>query len=123
VQLLKLVLSFLAGLGTAVLLAALLNIGEVEAIQYGVVSERTIVVQVVSAPGVRCGITDVDESPQQVRIVAMCYRPFFFSAPLSGVPRWFVVKLQDPLAGRSVIDGSRSPAAECSDPLCGASAT
>lgn len=113
-------LVFLAGAATVVVLVVLLNQGTVAPIAYGVLSDRMVVVRVLGAPGVRCDIAKVDESPQDVRIAAKCYPPPFSSGELSGVPLWFVVKLQDPLAGRSVIDGSGSPAERCSDQLCGA---
>lgn len=117
---LKWAAAFLGGAATAVLLAALLDQGESVPIRYGVLSAHTVVVEVIHAPGVRCGLAGVEESPQDIRILARCYPPLFFSGSLAAVPRWYVVKLHEPLAGRSVMDGSGTPAEECSDQLCGA---
>jgi hypothetical protein len=73
---------------------------------YRVVDDLTVVAGTISGPGATVGVTNVTETPSTVTITVSTF--LFELGPQAGVgyPYESVAKLQDPLEGRTVIDGS-----------------
>lgn len=86
-------------------------------IGYWSIDDRTLGVVVLDSPNLSCAVAGVDESVDAVRIHARCNERVI---PVSGTGMAqqyvFQVALQVPLAGRSVYDGTGTPAQACQKP-------
>jgi hypothetical protein len=73
---------------------------------YRVVDDQTLVVGTVEGPGAWTRVTSVSETPSTITITvsSLLFRPGPGTAV--GVPVESVAKLHDPIAGRTVLDGS-----------------
>jgi hypothetical protein len=73
---------------------------------YRVVDERTLVVGTVTGPGAWTRVTSVTETPVTVTITVSSLLVQFGPGAAVGVPVESAAKLHDPIASRTVIDGS-----------------
>jgi hypothetical protein len=73
---------------------------------YRVVDERTLVVGTVTGPGAWTRVTSVIETPSTVTITVSSLLVQLGPGTAVGVPVESTAKLRDPIASRTVIDGS-----------------
>jgi len=88
-------------------------------IDYWIVDDQTLGVGVVGGIHETCSITKTTETAVEVRVTAQCREPFFPGAGTAvGFEYEFVVRLDEPLDNRVVVDGSGNPAHRCTYPGC-----
>ena len=73
---------------------------------YRVVDERTLVVGTVAGPGAWTRVTSVIETPSTVTVTVSSLFVRVGPGTAEGVPVESTVTLHDPIAGRTVMDGS-----------------
>jgi len=88
-------------------------------VSYWAIDDRTLGVIVLDALSIKCAVSDVTETAQDVRIDANCAEPFLSTGSAGAAQRnEFQIELENPLANRSVFDGLGNPARRCSTQQC-----
>jgi hypothetical protein len=113
-RLLRLGLSVVLALGLAGCGPAAMSIS------YWIIDDRTIGVEALDGPNETCAVARTLETSTDVVVVVECQRPFLSAGSTgAGYPYQFVVPLETPLAGRTVLDAFAAPAALCAAARCG----
>jgi len=113
------IVALFVGIVAAVYLALFTTHDVQKPVSYWVVDDHTLGVLVVDAPNIKCAVSAVGETSQEVRIVAACAEPFLSTGSAGAAQRSeFQVNLSSPLADRSVVDAFGNAAAHCPEPRC-----
>lgn len=90
----------------------------VRPIAYWVIDETTLGVAVTDAPGIRCAMSDPDESETTIQIRAECLEPLI-ALPRAGGAHIsvFEARLGGAIGSRTVVDGLGALALHCERPV------
>ena len=88
-------------------------------VSYWEIEDRYLGLMVIGGPASTCFVESTDETSTEVRISVKCGEPLItIGSTGAGYRYFFEVLLEEPLAGRLVIDGTGAPATRCAKPRC-----